>query len=190
MRDAIVAEYSHLVGPIAMRLARRLPASFDAEDLAQVGMVALIEAAEKAASMQENPAHQVAYLKCRIRGAMLDSVKRAAYRDATHAPITQAADPPAVNRNPEELAAQAEADRLLTEAREALPPRQREVLEYRYQEGLTQRETGQALGGLSQPTVMQHERNAVRSLAASWNTRRRCTTTGKHRGPLRPPLAA
>jgi len=82
--DALVQEYTPLVRRIANRLRGRLPDSVDREDLIQVGLMALLEAAR-----QYSPARGATfqtYAGIRVRGAMLDEVRssgwtpRAVYR--------------------------------------------------------------------------------------------------------------
>lgn len=186
-KSAIVQEHAHLVGPLASALARRLPPSFDEDDLRQTGFVALLEAAEHAAGLSAD--HRRAYLKCRIRGAMLDSVKRGAYREATHAalpPDAMVADPAP---SPEAQAAQAQIAAVVEAAQAHLSERQRTVLRYRYRDGLTQRATGEAMGGARQPTVLALERRAVAALRTAIGTP--VPRPGEaRRAPLRPPLAA
>jgi RNA polymerase sigma factor (sigma-70 family) len=72
-RAEFFALYSVLVEPIAESVAQRLPASFDCRDLKHSGYVALLEAC---------PGIE-AYLYKRIRGAIVDSVRRGPYRDAS-----------------------------------------------------------------------------------------------------------
>lgn len=147
-------------------------------------MVALVEVAELAGEL--SPEHRRSYLKCRIRGAMLDSVKRAAYRDATHAEI---ADWDAVEPTPDAEAQAIAAERAgaLVQAKRCLTVRQREVLEYR-QRGVLQREIG-ALIGCSRPAVQQIERRALQRLSAEI-VKASIRRSPAFRGPLRPPLAA
>ena len=69
-----IARHSDLVRRIAHHLAARLPASVEIDDLIQAGMMGLIEAsrsydAEQGASFET-------YASIRIRGAMIDEVRR------------------------------------------------------------------------------------------------------------------
>jgi RNA polymerase sigma factor for flagellar operon FliA len=71
--DALVQEYAPLVKRIANHLRGRLPDSVDQDDLIQVGLIALLEAARqysptKGASFET-------YAGIRVRGAMLDEVR-------------------------------------------------------------------------------------------------------------------
>lgn len=72
--ETIVARHSSLVKRIAHHLMARLPASVIVDDLIQAGMIGLIEAARnfdgtKGASFET-------YAGIRIRGAMLDEIRR------------------------------------------------------------------------------------------------------------------
>jgi len=120
---------------------------------------------------------------------MLDSVKRGAYREATHAALLPGVDAPAATPSPEAQAAQAQIAAVVEAARAQISEGQRAVLRHRYRDGLTQRETGEALGGLRQPTVMARERRAVEALRAAI-AMPKPRKAAAHRAPLRPPLAA
>ncbi len=71
--DVLVQEYAPLVKRIANHLRGRLPDSVDQDDLIQVGLIALLDAARqysptKGASFET-------YAGIRVRGAMLDEVR-------------------------------------------------------------------------------------------------------------------
>ncbi len=71
--DALVQEYAPLVKRIANHLRGRLPDGVDQDDLIQVGLIALLEAAR-----QYSPAKGASfetYAGIRVRGAMLDEVR-------------------------------------------------------------------------------------------------------------------
>lgn len=73
-QDDLVAQYAYLVKRIAHHLMGRLPDSVQVDDLVQAGMLGLLEAAGKydggrGASFET-------YAGIRIRGAMLDEVRR------------------------------------------------------------------------------------------------------------------
>jgi RNA polymerase sigma factor for flagellar operon FliA len=72
-REEVVLEYAPLVRQIANRLAARLPASLDRNDLVQAGMIGLLDAMEKYDSRRE--AQFRTYAEFRIRGAMLDDLR-------------------------------------------------------------------------------------------------------------------
>ena len=72
--EAVVAQYASMVKRIAYHLKGRLPDTVLVDDLIQSGMVGLIEAAKKF-----DPTHGASfetYAGIRIRGAMLDEIRR------------------------------------------------------------------------------------------------------------------
>ena len=72
--DELVDRYAPLVKRIAHHLRARLPESVQAEDLIQAGMIGLLEAARK---FEDNRgASFETYAGIRIRGAMLDEIRR------------------------------------------------------------------------------------------------------------------
>ncbi len=73
-RDELVLQYAALVKRQALHLKGRLPPSQDVDDLIQAGMIGLLEAAshyegDKGASFET-------YANIRIRGAMMDQLRR------------------------------------------------------------------------------------------------------------------
>ena len=72
--DALISKHANLVKRIAFHLINRLPPSVQAEDLIQAGMIGLLEA-----SKHYNPSQGASfdtYAGIRIRGAMLDEIRR------------------------------------------------------------------------------------------------------------------
>lgn len=72
--DALVIEHQTLVKRIAYHLISRLPPSVQADDLIQAGTIGLIEASRKFDSGKG--ASFETYAGIRIRGAMLDEIRR------------------------------------------------------------------------------------------------------------------
>lgn len=72
--EELIREHATLVKRIAYHLTARMPDSIDVEDLIQVGMVGLLEAAAKFDA--EKGASFETFAGIRIRGAMLDEVRR------------------------------------------------------------------------------------------------------------------
>ena len=72
-RDEVVVEFAPLVKMIAVRLAARLPANMQVDDLVQAGMIGLLDAIEKYDPGRE--AQFRTYAEFRIRGAMLDDLR-------------------------------------------------------------------------------------------------------------------
>jgi RNA polymerase sigma factor for flagellar operon FliA len=72
-RDQLIKEFAHVIRAMAHRLAFRLPAYLDAEDLISVGTIGLMDAMEKYDPNRE--AKFKTYAEFRIRGAMLDEIR-------------------------------------------------------------------------------------------------------------------
>ena len=72
--ENFVREYAPLVKRIAHHLLARLPSIIQADDLIQSGMIGLIEAARN--FNEEKGASFVTYAGIRIRGAMLDEIRK------------------------------------------------------------------------------------------------------------------
>jgi RNA polymerase sigma factor for flagellar operon FliA len=73
-RDRIVLEHLDLVKAIAYAIRKSLPTYVDCDDLVQAGTLGLIDAADKYDSTKKIPFS--AYAKHRIRGAILDSLRK------------------------------------------------------------------------------------------------------------------
>lgn len=158
-RDTIVASHQRIVRPIAAAIWRKLPPCFELEDLQQAGWMALLEAVEDYDAGRGVPLEL--YLRMKVRGAILDSIRGKRYRDSTQASLEdEAAEPPDPQANPERQAQVSEVWDAIGE----LPPRQREIIELRYGgHGRSQREVARKLG-ISQPSVQECERRAVERL--------------------------
>jgi len=72
-RERLIKEFAHVIRSMAHRLAFRLPAYLDAEDLISVGTIGLMDAMDKYDSKRE--AKFKTYAEFRIRGAMLDEIR-------------------------------------------------------------------------------------------------------------------
>lgn len=72
--DELVSQHANLVKRIAFHLLNRLPPSVQAEDLIQAGMIGLLEAARHYDASQG--ASFETYAGIRVRGAMLDEIRR------------------------------------------------------------------------------------------------------------------
>jgi len=70
----ILIQYSSLVKQVANHLAARLPSNIELDDLIQVGLIGLLEAHQNF-DRQKNVQFE-AFAKIRIRGAMIDEVRR------------------------------------------------------------------------------------------------------------------
>jgi RNA polymerase sigma factor (sigma-70 family) len=92
-RDALVADHIDLVPPIARSVLNNLPPSFELDDLIATGNLALVDAAERFRPSEHGCAPFSSYARHRIRGAILDSIKRRHYRNATLEPAEAAQEP-------------------------------------------------------------------------------------------------
>jgi len=90
-QDALVMRHAELVKRIAYHLAGRLPPSVDVADLIQAGMLGLLEAADHYAA--NRGASFETYAGIRIRGAMLDEVRKSDWTPrSVHRNMRQMAD--------------------------------------------------------------------------------------------------
>jgi RNA polymerase sigma factor FliA len=71
--DAIIRTHSQLVRRIAWHVHSRMSSAIEVEDLIQIGMVALIEAAR---TFEDRGIPFVPYASMRVRGAMIDELRR------------------------------------------------------------------------------------------------------------------
>jgi RNA polymerase sigma factor FliA len=72
-RDQLVVEYSHLIKYIAQKIAARLPANIELDDLISSGVIGLIDAMDKYDPSRDN--RFKTYAEFRIRGAILDELR-------------------------------------------------------------------------------------------------------------------
>ena len=72
-KDDLILEFAPSVKRIANKLAARLPAVIEVDDLIQSGMIGLIEAAERFDPSKKNKFKT--YAEIRVRGAMLDDLR-------------------------------------------------------------------------------------------------------------------
>lgn len=72
-RDRLVLEYAPLIKYIAQKIASRLPANIELDDLISSGVIGLMDAIEKYDSSRDNKFKT--YAEFRIRGAILDELR-------------------------------------------------------------------------------------------------------------------
>src|SRR5689334_15126329 len=72
-RDQLVLEYAPLIKYIAQKIAARLPANIELDDLISSGVIGLIDAMEKYDASRDNKFKT--YAEFRIRGAILDELR-------------------------------------------------------------------------------------------------------------------
>jgi RNA polymerase sigma factor (sigma-70 family) len=81
-RAACADGYKHIVQSLARIVKGTLPPSIELSDLIQEGEMALWEATAKFDPRRASTFE--AYVRLRVRGAMIDSIKGKQYREATH----------------------------------------------------------------------------------------------------------
>lgn len=72
-RDQLVLEYAPLIKYVAQKIAARLPANIELDDLISSGVIGLMDAMEKYDSTRDNKFKT--YAEFRIRGAILDELR-------------------------------------------------------------------------------------------------------------------
>ena len=73
IKDQVIIEYAPLVRFIAQKIASRLPANIELDDLISCGVIGLMDAIEKFDATRENKFKT--YAEFRIRGAILDELR-------------------------------------------------------------------------------------------------------------------
>lgn len=148
-------DMNRLVRALAGRVLARLPkgCGIEMSDLIQAGNVGLLQAARTFSSESGTPL--AGYAKFRIRGEMLDTVRRNA--GARFASFTRPGDtsedemdiesrvPAPFEHSPHNLAAKDERASILGEEVQRLPPRYRTVVRLRYTREFSLREIGAVL---------------------------------------------
>jgi RNA polymerase sigma factor for flagellar operon FliA len=144
-----------LVETLAWRLLSRMPrdSGIEMSDLIQAGNVGLAQAARTFTSGQGT--HLAGYAKFRIRGEMLDTVRRHSGRGSRLAmrrvePEPGAGDfvetiPAPAHENPHGQLARAQSRAILGEEIARLPERDRSVVNLRYARGFNLRQIGEYL---------------------------------------------
>jgi RNA polymerase sigma factor (sigma-70 family) len=92
-RDTLVETHLKLVPPIARRVKKKLPPSFELDDLISEGHIGLMRAAERYSPREHGGTPFSAFARPRIRGAMVDSVRRRAWIENTANPLDDAPEP-------------------------------------------------------------------------------------------------
>lgn len=130
-RDALVVAHIPLVRQIALRVSQSLPPSFELDDLIAEGFVALIRSATRFRPAAHGGTPFSAYARQRIRGAMLDSVKRRRYLENTRPGIDEESAG-SVEPSVEISIDQARSRKRVREAISWLPDEQRDLIVARY----------------------------------------------------------
>jgi RNA polymerase sigma factor for flagellar operon FliA len=173
----IATEMRLMVRTLAARLRTRLPggAGLELSDLVQAGNVGLLKAVKTFRLGEGAPL--VVYAKFRVRGEMLDLVRRHIGREPTEAyagstrtysqPPTasgtwDSALPAAPESSPQSPLLFRERVRIIQEEIERLPDRYRAVVKLRYSSELTLREIGEALHVNESRACQLHQKALVR----------------------------
>lgn len=139
-RNTLVEDHLDLVPDIAGRIHKSLPPSFDLEDLISEGNIGLIQAAARYRPSAHNRTPFSAYARKRIRGAILDSVRRRNYTENTHHPLPlEHENSPRLSlaNNATETLDEINTLRRLQRAMSWLTPAQRDVLVNYYSSTMT-----------------------------------------------------
>jgi RNA polymerase sigma factor (sigma-70 family) len=94
-RNTLVEQHLDLVRSIAAQVKKSLPPSFELDDLVAVGNMALVETADRYRPAEHGGAPFSAFARFRIRGAILDSVRRRHYLENTRVSLDDAPEPAA-----------------------------------------------------------------------------------------------
>lgn len=159
-RNELIESNIALVAPMARFLSRQIPPSFELADLVQAGTIGLIQAAD---TWDSGRIPFPLWAKVKIRGAMLDSVRRRAWREQAHEEITEAES---AAPTPEAIAAFHERAGQLRQALKALPWRERRLVVLRHVEGASYRSAGAAVG-VGKTRARQLVEQAMETLRAS-----------------------
>jgi len=156
-RNDLVEQHYDLVKVIARGIQRHLPPSFELDDLIQNGVVGLIHAAERF-----DPTVGLVFetfARHRVRGAILDSVRRREYTENTHDELPE--QMVAVEQDPieERLTLQQQAERVSAAVAE-LPHRERKIVEMRYRQEVSMVNIGASLS-MSKTRAVQLHKQAI-----------------------------
>ncbi len=167
-RNQLVLDHRDLVFAIAWRVWRHLPPQFELPDLASAGMLGLIEAASRFRPRAGAPIDQQfpRFARPRIHGAILDSVRRKQYREATHDRLSDV--PEHAELDPEYHQRECACD--LDRAMQCLSPAELHLLDLHYWQGYSFADAASKLG-LSQTGAFRMHQAATLKLRAAlaWN---------------------
>jgi RNA polymerase sigma factor (sigma-70 family) len=158
---ALYNRFAPLIQPISRRIGKRCPASIGIEDLEQFGRIALWQAC-----VQFEPAKEASfptYVKVRIHGAMLDSIRGTEFREASRERDAVRLDDAILAPNLQPLAAGPQRDPFVTRAVQQLGGRQAAVIGLRFYAGLSRAEAGARIG-ISVSAVGRAERAGIATL--------------------------
>ena len=175
-RAALIERYLPLARALARRVPRIVNGAADADDMSSAAILGLIDAVDRFEPGRGVPFE--AYARLRIRGAMIDELRRLDERGRGAAAETPGAisldglieeDGEGVLATDDELDEPFEREDLrgrVQTAIDVLPPRQREVLARYYADSLTLREAGARMG-ISEARACQLHGRAITNLRRS-----------------------
>lgn len=169
-RNELAEAHLYMVAPIARGIHKTLPPSFELDDLISTGYLGLLHAATQWLPGRHGGTPFHAFAQSRIRGAILDSVRRRHYREATHEEIPTNMQVPFADPFAERTIAEAteqsqrQKDRFsrpknpLTVAIQRLTSRERAVLGVYYAENcMSIAQVGQILGLSEHRVTLEHD---------------------------------
>lgn len=162
MREKLVTDHVGLVRRLAESVKRKLPVSFDLEDLICEGNLALARAAAEYKPDHPKATQFANYAWRCIRGAMIEKVRRRHYLENTRPSIDDVREPAARPEIDENL----DLERALVHVREAvrdLPPELRNVIALHYGHEVKLCDVGKLLGVCKSSASLLH-RTALREL--------------------------
>ena len=161
-RNGLVEAHITLIEPIARRVYRTLPRTFSLEDLISAGRVGLVEAARRYRPESHGGAPFSAFARPRIHGAIIDSIRRAAFIEATRPGLADSPEPAELTITEAAFDRDALGSRVAAAIR-GLPDRQRAVLLLHYEDGLRLRAIA-AQYGVGKSRASQIHMSAIRAL--------------------------
>lgn len=144
-RNELVEAHLHLVKPIAERVALSLPPSFSLDDLIQSGSLGLIEAADRYRPEEHNGTPFDAWARTKIRGFILDSIRRRHYSENVRPSLDDAPEA-SMHAGIEECIDRRKAAKEVASLVEELPERKRKVIEMHYRQEMKLSKVGRKIG--------------------------------------------
>jgi RNA polymerase sigma factor for flagellar operon FliA len=177
--DTNQVDMNKVVRCLAGRLHARLPhgCGIEISDLIQAGNVGWLQAAKS--FRPDRGAPLAGYAKFRIRGEMLDMVRRSAGRGQSRAPARMANDhdqgweallPASPESSPQHSVSSWQRDRIIGEELRRLPVRYRTVVRLRYSLEMTLRQIGAELQ-VNESRACQIHQNALNRLRQALSVR-------------------
>lgn len=154
LSEECMQHFLPVIRMLARRMAARLPAHIEADDLVSAGAIGLMDAAKKHDQTREGGASFKTYAEYRIRGAMLDEIRsmsftpRSVYERGEQAQLCDVEEVDIVDRqtvDPVDALAEKDEHERLAAAIQTLPAKHRRVLTLYYGDDLTMKEIGEQM---------------------------------------------